>query len=382
MTNHRQRLAILFTVASLLLSACNMPRRATPTQSGSGLIYTVAAQTVNAQFTQVNQPPGTAFVGATFTPSALLASATPLPPTVTLPPSTTPKPCDRGEFVSDVNFPDNTQVKAGESFVKTWRLRNSGSCTWTTAYALVFVNGEAMGAPAALPLTGNVAPGETIDISVSLKAPDDGGAHRGEFKLRNANNVIFGLGNEGKPFWVLIRVPVASGLLFDFLVQADAAVWTSGVGNDAGTALTFEGAAEDANGAAKIMDQVRLETGAISGKILLMFPRHDNNGYVTGLFPTYKVQNGDHFKARLGFMIPSGDNCGPGKAIYQLYYKEGDGELKLLKEWIKSCNGNLQPVDVDLSSLKGKDVRFAFTVRADGDWNGDWAIWNSPRIEH
>jgi hypothetical protein len=247
---------------------------------------------------------------------------------------------------------------------------------------LVFTSGEAMGAPAALPLTGSVAPGGTIDISISLTAPSDGGTHRGEFKLRNSNNVIFGIGKEAKPFWVQIRVPVASGLLFDFLVQADAAAWTSGVGNDAGAALTFEGAVEDANGAVKIMDAVRLETGATSGKILLTFPRHDNNGYVTGLFPTYQVQNDDHFKARLGFMIPSGEDCGSGRVRFQLYYKEGDGELTLLREWVKSCNGNLQPVDVDLSSLRGKNVRFAFTVRADGDFSDDWAIWNSPLIQH
>jgi hypothetical protein len=40
------------------------------------------------------------------------------------------------------------------------------------------------------------------------------------------------------------------------------------------------------------------------------------------------------------------------------------------------------PVDVSLSALKGKEVQFAFTVRADGDATDDWAIWNSPRIEH
>ncbi len=381
MTTSRQHLATFTLIALWLLSACNLPGKPTPTQSGVGLIYTVAAQTVNAQQTQVNRPPGTAFVGSTFTPSALLVSPTPLPPTVTLPPGSTALPCDRGKFVTDVNFPDNTQVKSGEGFVKTWRLRNDGSCTWTTDYGLVFVSGEAMGAPAALPLTGHVPPGETIDISVSFTAPDAGGTHRAEFKLRNANNVIFGLGGENNPFWVQIKVPVATGLLFDFLVQASTAVWTTGTGTDAGAALTFDGAAEDANGAAKIMDRVRLETGATSGKILLTFPRHEDNGYVTGLFPTYKVQSGDHFKARLGFMIPSGENCGSGKVKFQLWYKEGDGELKLLKEWNKSCNGSFLPVDVDLSSLKGKEVRLAFSVRADGNSSDDWAIWNSPLIQ-
>ena len=383
----RQPLLILVALILILLSACNMPRRSTPTESGSSLIYTVAAQTVNAQLTLANQPPGTQFVAATFTPPGFFPSATP-PPTLPLPataspvPTATAPPCDRAKFIADVNFPDNTKVNAGESFVKTWRLGNDGSCTWTTAYALVFTGGDQMGAPAAVPLTASVSPGGSIDISVTLKAPDDGGTFRGDFKLRNASNVIFGIGEKNNPFWVKVRVPVATGLLFDFLTQADAAVWTTGAGSEAGSALTFGGASDDANGAAKIVDQVKLETGATSGKILLMFPKRVENGFVSGLFPVYKVQSGDHLKARLGFMIPTGDSCGSGKVKFQVYSKEGDGELKLLKEWIKSCNKSLLPIDLDLSALKGKDVRFAFAVRADGAFTDDWAIWNSPRIEH
>jgi len=380
-----QRLFISMALTLALLSACTMPRKQTPTQSGSSLIYTVAAQTVNAQLTQVNRPPGTPFVGATFTPPAFLPSATPLlstPVPGTRAPTASSTPCDRAKFVKDVSYPDDTQVKAGESFVKTWRLGNDGTCTWTTAYAMVFTNGDSMGAPVAVPLTGNVAPGETIDISVTLTAPEDGGIQRGEFKLRNASNVIFGVGDDNKPFWVQIKVPVASGLLYDFLTQADAAAWISGLGSEAGSALTFEGAADDPNGAVKILDQVKLETGITSGKILYMFPKHESSGFVTGVFPAYKVQSGDHLKARIGFMIPSGNSCGSGNVKFQVYYKEGDGNLNLLGEWTKKCTGSLLPIDLNLSSLKGKEVRFAFSVRANGDYADDWAIWNSPRIVH
>ena len=386
MNKSRLRLTILVLAALSLLSACNMPRRATPTQSGSGLIYTVAAQTVNAQLTQVNQPPGTPFA-ATFTPPSALPSVTPLsftpfPTTAPQSASATPTTCDRGAFVKDVNFPDNTRVNPGESFVKTWQIKNVGSCTWTTSYTVVFADGDQMGAPAAQPLTGNVAPGETIDISISLKAPNEPGTYRSDFKLRNANNVSFGLGNQNRPFWVQVRVPGSTSLLFDILAQADVATWTSGAGNEAGTALTFEGAAEDTNGAVKILDGAKLETGATSGKILLMYPRRAENGFVTGLFPVYRVQSGDHFKARIGFIIPSGNKCGSGRVKFQLYYKEGDSGVKLLKEWSKTCNGSLLQVDVDLNSLRGKDVQIALVVFADGSATDDWAIWNSPRIEH
>ena len=383
----RNRVSLMLALMLLTLSACNLPRESTPTESGLSLLNTAAAATVNAQLTLANLPQGTAFNAATFTPPGSFPISTPLP-TTPVPAASTPVltgtslPCDKAEFVKDVNFPDNTNVNPGESFVKTWRLKNAGSCTWTPAYNLVFTGGDSMGAPAALPLAGNVSPGSTIDISVTLKAPDAGGTYRAEFKLRNASNVIFGLVKDNDPFWVQIKVPTASGVLFDFLANADAATWTSGVGSEPGSVLAFDGDAGDPNGAAKLMDQVRLETGAFSGKLLLMFPRHDDRGYVSGLFPTYKVQRGDHLRARIGFMIPSGNSCGSGRALFQVYYKEGDGELKLLDDWTKSCDKSLLPIDIDLSSLSGKEVRIAFSIGADGSPADDWAIWNSPRIEH
>jgi hypothetical protein len=379
-------------LATLVLGACNMPRKdATPTQSAAGAIYTAAAETIAAQLTGVSAPPVTA--QSTRTPDGEAATRTPQPsdtPQATAQPATstsvasaTPLPCDQAKFLKDITIPDNTEMDPGESFVKTWQLQNNGSCTWTTAYALVFSGGEAMGAPAAVQLPSNVAPGDTINLSVTLKAPEDGGTFRGDFKLRNASNALFGLGKDNKPFWVQIKVAVETGLLFDFLVKAGSADWVSSIGGGAGNDLEFGGPEDDPNGVVKIVDAVKLETGATSGKVLLMFPRHDNNGAVSGLFPAYTVQNGDHLKARLGFMLPSGESdCGSGKVKFQITYKEEGGSLKLLKEWTKSCNGSLLPIDIDLSDLKGKSVQFAFVVVAEGAFTDDWAIWNSPRIEH
>jgi len=190
------------------------------------------------------------------------------------------------------------------------------------------------------------------------------------------------VGSQNKPFWVQIKVPVATGLLYDFLTRADEATWSSGVGGDFSSGLTFNGADDDLNGVAKIKDQVKLENKATSGKVLLTFPKHENNGGILGLFPAYKVQKGDHFKARLGFMLPSGEVCGAGKVRFQLVYKEDSGNLKLLAEWVKACNGSLLPVDLDLSALKGRSIQFGLVVLAEGDFTDDWAIWNSPRIEH
>lgn len=385
-----------FLLAPLLLVlaalACNMPRAdSTPTPSGAGAIYTAAAQTVEAQLTSVSQPPATSQGPTAMTPSATSVvqvtpsptspAATSAPPATAAPTATTP-PCNLVKFVKDVTYPDNTTVDPGEVFVKTWRLQNAGSCAWSTAYSLAFVSGDAMGAPASVPLGGNVAPGETIDVSVTLTAPNTGGTYRGDYKLRDASNALFGLGDGTKPFWVQIKVPFETGIVFDFISKAKDAEWVTGVGNESGASIDFNGADDDANGVAKIKDKVKLEDGRTSGKILLTVPKNESNGYINGTFPAYSVQQGDRFKGTLGFMIPEGsDACGNGKVKFQLAYLDDD-DLKLVKEWEKACNGSLLPVEVSLSDLSGEEIQFVLRITAGGIFADEWAIWNSIRIEH
>ena len=390
MSTSRYRLSVFLVLLLFVLGACNMPRGGAPTQqSAADFIYTAAAQTVQAQLTQVHQPPPT---GQALTPVPPNSSTQTPVPGVTAAPggvTTTPSPggatqvpCDRAEFEKDVTYPDNTAVDPGQTFVKTWRLKNTGTCTWTSAYSIVFVSGDSMDGPASTALTsGTVAPGKSVDVSVTLTAPDTGGTYRGNWKLRNGSNQIFGVGNDAsKPFWVQIDVAVATGIVYDFIAKASSASWVSGAGNGAGTALDFGGAEDNPDGVAKIADRATLETGGTSGKILLTVPRREDNGFISGTFPSYNVQSGDHFKARLGFIIPSGD-CGNGRVKFQFGYQDGDS-FRVMNEWTKPCNGSLMGVDVDLSSLKGEAIKFIFKVVAEGSPQDDWAIWNSARIEH
>jgi hypothetical protein len=95
-------------------------------------------------------------------------------------------------FVDDVTVPDGTTFAAGESFTKTWRMSNSGTCTWTTGYSLYFFGGNQMGAPTAIGVTQSVAPGDMLDISLDMVAPDTPGEHTGHWKLTNTNVSFFG----------------------------------------------------------------------------------------------------------------------------------------------------------------------------------------------
>jgi hypothetical protein len=167
---------------------------------------TSAAQTVAAQLTEMSiqetiAPPVTDTPAPpTDTPTPTVTS-TPEPPTVT--PTVECK--DQAGNVIDVTVPDDTYYPPSQAFTKTWRVKNTGTCTWTTSYALVFDSGNIMGGPTSKALASSVPPGASIDISVSLTSPASNGTHRGNWKLRNDKGVIFGLGGGG-PFWVQIVV--------------------------------------------------------------------------------------------------------------------------------------------------------------------------------
>ena len=222
MSASRNRLAGILVLVLFALSACNLPRKGAPTQSEFEAIFTAAAQTRQAQLTETSGSPATTGVKPT-APGTPVPGGTPPLPATPIPGSGTPSslPCDRVKLIADVTYPDGTQVAPGTSFVKTWRLQNAGSCAWTSAYTVVFSGGDALGAPSSLSLTtGTVAPGENVDVSITMKAPDSVGKYRGNWMLRNASGQDFGIGPNNKPFWVQIDVVAGSGLVYDFVAQA------------------------------------------------------------------------------------------------------------------------------------------------------------------
>ncbi|MFK7800306.1 MAG: NBR1-Ig-like domain-containing protein [Anaerolineae bacterium] len=102
---------------------------------------------------------------------------------------------DDGNYVADVTIPDGTVIQQGESFLKTWRIKNTGTTTWQN-YTLEysgdpFSRDSRMGAPMAVsvPFT---RPGQEVNVSVTLKAPDSLGTHRSTWRLRKRDGGLFG----------------------------------------------------------------------------------------------------------------------------------------------------------------------------------------------
>ena len=108
---------------------------------------------------------------------------------------------DSSKFVKDVTILDGTVKQAGEKFLKTWRIRNTGTRAWGQGYVLAYFKDEQMGGPAGVPVP-LVQPGEVADISVELAAPLTPGPHRSTWKLRSPQGQLF-----GDEFYALISVP-------------------------------------------------------------------------------------------------------------------------------------------------------------------------------
>ena len=358
--------------------ACNFPSGGTPTPSGPELLRTYAAETIQAQLTLIATG-----IQPTFTPGESSATATPAPspspniPTTAISPTATQGECDQAGFEKDVTIPDNTVLSPGEQFTKTWRLRNDGTCTWNSSYALVFDRGDAMGGPASATLTSNpIPPGETVDVSIVLIAPETADTYQGYWKLRNPAGQVFGLGAErDKDFWVKIKVAPESGLTYDFNVQSQSSSWASSGGGST-VDVQFGGPEDNPDGVAKLKNDFRLENGKTSGWALLTGPRKMDDGKITGTFPAYTIAENDHFRAKLGFV----NNCDGGRVVYQFSIQVGD-TLTKLDEWPKVCNGNLIFVDVDLTAYAGQEVQFVLDVLADGSPVNDLVVWGSARIE-
>lgn len=174
-------------------------------------VYTNAAATVAAQqlTLQASAPSATPTLSVTQTATATVTALasptlfTSLPIASNTPGSgggSTAVGCNNSAFVSDVTIPDDTAMTPGQTFTKTWKLSNTGSCPWTTTYKVSFVSGNAMGG-AATPLTVTVAPGASGDVSVAMTAPATAGDAIGYWILTNDSGQNF-----GSSFYVKIKV--------------------------------------------------------------------------------------------------------------------------------------------------------------------------------
>lgn len=363
---------LLFVPFFLILAslACNAPSNVKNTPAAAQTLdtfYTAAAQTVQAAASRVASPQPTSPAGASPSPTGW---------PVTPNPGRTPVPvvlCDAAAFIKDVTISDGTTVGRGSTFTKIWRMQNVGTCPWTTSYALVFVNGDQMSAPTGIGMPGYVNPGQFIDLSVTMTAPNSDGHYLGYWKLRNAAGTLFGIGPQAQgAFWTDINVAGPIYTAHDFAASYCDANWDNN-----SIDLPCPGTNGDGNGYVLKLDHPVMENGITQDQPgLLTVPKNTNNGFIRGKFPAFPVQYGDHFQSLINCQYQA-YAC---NVTFRLDYQINGGEIRTLGRWNEIYEGEYYPVDIDLSSLAGQNVRFILVATTNGSFNQDYALWFAPHI--
>ncbi|MFN2303642.1 MAG: NBR1-Ig-like domain-containing protein, partial [Anaerolineales bacterium] len=343
-----------------------------------------AAQTIQAQQTNIahtNQaqiPESTPTATLQPTEQDMPQNTATLIPETTQAPRNTPTQtvvgqCDQASFISET-IPDDTVFLPGETFTKTWTIKNNGNCTWDEDYDVVFVKGDAMSAPAAQALDGEVAPGQAVQISVDLQAPAEIGTYRGDFKLRNANDEVFGIGNSDATFWVKIEVqskPI-SGALYDFTNQYCSAgvAWSSAAGT-----LPCPGTSGDNKGWVRRINEPILENGAKENEPgLQVHPQKVNNGWIKGIYPEITLTSDAYFKAIVGCYGTADCNV-----RFKLNAIVDGGSEQTLASWDEKQDQNFTRVEFNLSEYKNRKIKLILIVEAIGSGDNT-SLWLAPRI--
>lgn len=383
-TRFYRRILLVISILVFLAVTCSLPTQARNNSADpDSLVQTAAVQTIDAMMTEVSQTSMTSTPGgpATDTPQSptFAPSATSLPAStsVTLPTTTATPICDQAGFVSDVTIPDGATLSAGTSFEKVWRLRNTGACTWSSDYAIVFDSGASYtseNGPTSQTIGQAVPPGQTVDVRINLKAPGAPGSYKWSFKLRNAAGVIFGLGSRSQTFYVDFKVgsiTPASGS-YDFTANHCLAEWT---GNE--KPLSCVGTDGSSDGFVLYKTRPILETGYVDDEpALLTNPPRVTDGIIRGKYPVFTVKSGDRFISLIG-CEHNAANC---NVRFQLDYQIDNGPIQTLASWHEVYDSSFTQIEQDLSSLAGSNVKFILTVHANGPSDNDRALWLLPRI--
>ena len=99
---------------------------------------------------------------------------------------------DDAIFVRDLTIPDGTRLRPGQSFTKTWLLRNVGKRAWSQEYRLAHRSGEMMATAPSIQLPDPVAAGAEVAVSAAMVAPPYLAHDRSEWQLQDPDGEWIG----------------------------------------------------------------------------------------------------------------------------------------------------------------------------------------------
>ena len=224
------------------------------------------------------------------------------------------------------------------------------------------------------PLNVVVKPGETVDISINLRAPNTQGNYSSYWLIRDNNGNQFGLGSAGeKPFWVNIQVITPKVIYYDLAEKYCDATWTN-----TNATLPCPGDTSSTSTGYVIKDnKPQLETGSFDNEPALFVRVDDSSqGYIQGKFPEFTVKSGDRFRTIIGCAYPN-KNC---YVQFELLYSADGKPTESLGSWDEKNEGQFMRLDIDLSSLRDKQVTLILRVSNNSNSNDDVAFWLHPRV--
>ena len=264
-----------------------------------------------------------------------------------------------------------------------------------------------MGEEETIPLFSTVQPGEMVDITLPLIAPEIPGEYQSNWQIQTSQGDVFGISRQNDadaPFWVKIIVEIIptntptatlsltpsptsssipsytpsptaiTSLEYDFVASSCDAIWASEGGK-----LPCPGSDSDDRGFVLRKDGSILEGNnptTLPG--LLLAPQTIHDGYIQGIFPEITIQSGDRFRATVA--------CEEGATsclvLLRLDYQDESGQIHDFWGFGEQHDGQYFDVDLDLNSLAGKRISFVLTVLSLGSSDGDRVLWIAPRVIH
>lgn len=207
MNSKRIMLLLSLLLTAFFLSGCGNSDSGDPEKTVE-FLYTSVASTALAQISTTPEVTATAMPSSTPEPSQTPLTTPTASPTTSAASGyvyvATSTLCDNAAYVSDVTYADNTVLAPETDFTKTWKLMNTGTCTWDEDYRLVFISGDDMDGDTTY-LDDSVSSGESVSISVDMTSPEDSGTYTGYWQMENADGETFG----GK---IYVQIKVSSSV--------------------------------------------------------------------------------------------------------------------------------------------------------------------------
>ncbi|OGO72649.1 MAG: hypothetical protein A2Z49_05115 [Chloroflexi bacterium RBG_19FT_COMBO_56_12] len=114
-------------------------------------------------------------------------------------PSATPDCTNNLTYLLDLTIPDGSQVSAGSSLDKRWKVQNSGTCNWDERYRIKLVSGSDLGAQEQTLFPARS--GTELTVQILFIVPAEPGTYQSAWQAHDPQGNPF-----GDPFYIQVVV--------------------------------------------------------------------------------------------------------------------------------------------------------------------------------